>query len=374
MTNDICPVCGENGIRSVHRSGIPILQNLVYSTAEEAKNSPRGSLDLATCQGCSFSWNASFDSTAIVYDERYDNHVASATFTDYYRGLAQMLIERFDIRDGTVYDIGCGKGEFLRVFATLAPNVRCIGIDPSCTPVVDKNFELRCMRFDRSVFDGDAKLVLLRHVLEHIDAPVTFLAALRAAMPAAPLFVEVPDLNWIVKAGAFWDFCYEHCNYFTQTSLANVLMRAGFAIQAQHLSFGDQYQWALAQPADTGTLIVDATEQITALKTYAAAEISSFEKFIDRASAVGGLVVWGMSTKGVMLSTILGPERILAAIDLNASKQGRFAAVSGVEIRSQEILSRLSPGKIILVMNPNYYTEIKDIVSGIRKDLSLEIA
>ena len=24
---------------------------------------------------------------------------------------------------------------------------------------------------------------------------------------------------WIVRHGAFWDFCYEHCNYFRESSL-----------------------------------------------------------------------------------------------------------------------------------------------------------
>lgn len=343
MTNDFCPVCGENGVRSVHRSGIPILQNIVYLTAEEARTAPKGSLDLATCLGCGFSWNASFDPTAIVYDERYDNHVASPAFTAYYHELARMLIERFDIRDGTVYDIGCGKGEFLRVLSELVPDVRCVGIDPSCTPIVDGNFELRCKPFDRSVFDSQARLVLLRHVLEHIDSPASFLSALRDAMPNAPLFVEVPDLDWILKADAFWDFCYEHCNYFTSSSLEFVLSSSGFSVSEQQNSFGDQYQWALAVPATPQKAMAGGSGAIDAVNHYAETEAIALERLRYDAQQRGGVALWGMATKGVMLAILLGAENVIVGIDMNIGKQGRFAAGSGVPIVGPSTLESLPP-------------------------------
>ena len=374
LTGNICPLCSGAGVLSVHRSQIPVLQNVVYASAEAAQHAPHGRLDLATCRDCGFSWNAGFDATAIVYDERYDNHVASSAFTAYYRSLATMLIDRFDIRDGTVYDIGCGKGEFLREFSALAPAVRCIGIDPSCTPIIDGNFELRCMAFDRSVFDSAARLVLLRHVLEHIDTPAAFLEALRDAMPAAPLFVEVPDLDWILKADAFWDFCYEHCNYFTPKTLGYALARAGFDVSEQQNSFGDQYQWALAVPAAPLIAVTDGSAAIAATCAYAARETTALARLQSDARQRGGVAIWGMATKGVMLAILLGADHVITGIDMNIGKQGLFAAGSGVRIMGLSILESLPPQTRVIVMNPNYFDEISAMITGVRRDLVITSA
>lgn len=370
MTATRCPLCSAvDATLSVHRNALPTMQNVVYSSAAAACAARTGVFDLATCGVCGFSWNAAFDPALAVYDEHYDNHVASAAFNEYYASLAQMLIDRFGIVDGTVYDIGCGKGEFLRVFARLAPGVRCIGIDPSCTPVDEGNFTLRRMRFDASVFGGDARLVLLRHVLEHIDTPLEFLAALRDAMPAAPLYVEVPDLDWILGAGAFWDFCYEHCNYFTPASLAVAIAGAGFVLADQRSSFDGQYQWAIAEPGAVAGLAAGGTAAAADIVEYLADEASGLERLRATADAGNGLVLWGMATKGVLLATLLGTDRIEIGIDMNASKQGRFAAGSGLAIVGPAALAGVAPGTRVIVMNPNYLDEVRQAVSAVRDDL-----
>jgi SAM-dependent methyltransferase len=357
---------------SVDRESLPVFQNVVHQSRDAAMKAACGQFRLGTCRDCGFSWNTGFDADVMVYDESYDNHVASAVFAAYYRELVLMLIERFGISDGTVYDIGCGKGEFLRIFAALAPGVRCIGIDPSCTPVIDGNFELRCMRFDASVYTGDAKLVLLRHVLEHIDQPIAFLSALRGAMPAAPLFVEVPDLEWILEKGAFWDFCYEHCNYFTPATLTDAMRRSGFDIIEARASFGGQYQWALVRPGQgSATPIADPVAAIAKVAAYATHEAAALDRLCARADKAGGLVIWGMATKGVILSLMLGGDRVRGGIDMNSNKHGRFAPGSAVEIHPAAWLETLPPGSDVVVMNPNYLAEITAITAAIRPDLAI---
>jgi hypothetical protein len=368
-----CTVCATQDPQlSVRRAAIPVFQNVVYASADAARAAPQAAFDLGTCHACGFSYNASFDASLVTYDESYDNHVASAAFDTYYRSIATMLIDRFGIVDGTVYDIGCGKGEFLRVFCELAPGVRGIGIDPSCTPVRDGNFELRRTVFDASVFDGDARLVMLRHVLEHIAEPVDFLAALRAAMPAAPLFVEVPDLTWILRNNAFWDFCYEHCNYFNPSTLGGALRRAGFALNDQQSSFGDQYQWALATPGTADREMSGGRAAIAETAAYAQREAAQIATLQDRA-AVAGVALWGMATKGVLLASILG-DSVLGGIDMNPAKQFRFAAGTGTAIHPPEWLAELPTVVPVLAMNPNYLAEIRTAAITIRSDIVVELA
>jgi SAM-dependent methyltransferase len=369
-----CPVCGRpDPMPTVERAAIPIFQNVTYASAAAAAAAPRGRFVLATCRGCGFSYNGAFDPARIVYDENYDNHVASDAFRDYYRDLAAMLIGRFGIEDGFVYDVGCGKGEFLEILHGLAPATRAVGIDPSCTPREEGNFRLIQSRFSAALFAGDARLVLLRHVLEHLDQPVAFLKELNAAMPDAPLFIEVPDLDWILDNQAFWDFCYEHCNYFTMDSLARACREAGFSVEEQQRSFGGQYQWILCRPRrDDAAAASDPREALAKVGAYAGREAGRIAALTEVARRRGGVAIWGMATKGVMLSNILPAGLVAGGVDMNRGKQGRFVAGSGVEVHGPDWLLTRPAESAVLVMNPNYAGEIAETARAIGADVVLE--
>ncbi len=374
-----CPVCGAlNPHLSITRDAIPIFQNVVHRTREAALAAVRAPFRLGTCRACGFSYNALFNAGLMTYDPSYDNHVASSAFEDYYRSLAQMMIARFGLDSGTVYDVGCGKGEFLRILCSLAPGIRGVGMDPSCTPVDEGNFRLIRAPFEASLFEADARLVICRHVLEHIDGPRAFMAELAAAVPDVPVFVEVPNFDWILENDAFWDFCYEHCNYFTPATLAGTLARAGLRVDEQALSFGGQYQWAIARPLAGRAEPADDREAastaatLQAVRDYAEREGTRLAALAARAASAGGITVWGMATKGVLLTTLMDPTLFLGGIDSNRRKQGCFAPGSGVEIHPPSWIESLAPGATILVMNPNYLAEIKQQVRLVRPDLVLE--
>ena len=363
-----CPACqNPAGFSiSVERERLPVFQNVVWPSAAEARNAPTGRFRLTTCMTCGFSFNSEF--RGVEYDDRYDNCAPSATFEDYLQSLIAMLLSELNLSSGTVYDIGCGKGEFLRMLCRAAPGIRGVGIDPSCTPTEEGNFRLIQAFVEPAHFGSDAALVICRHVVEHMAEPVGFLSMLRESIPDVPLFVEVPELQWIFRNGAFWDFCYEHCNYFTPETLRGVLQAAGFVLDKQSLAFGGQYQWALCRPGEKGTALVADPQAIDALsREYLAVERSRMREVAARSN----IAIWGMATKGVILATMLPPEALLGGIDVNPAKQGKFAAGSGVEIHPPEWIRTLPPGTQVLVMNPNYLPEIEQTVAQLGAKVEL---
>ena len=207
--------------------------------------------------------------------------------------------------------------------------------------------------------------MLLRHVLEHVHKPIRFLSALNAAIGQATLFVEVPNLDWIFHHHAFWDFCYEHCNYFTLASLRAALSLASFDVLEQQRSFGDQYLWSICRPGASapGVMFDDNTGVHRAL-AYAQTEASRFREAEQLAKQKNGIVLWGMSTKGVILSNLMSRDLLRGGVDMNAAKQGRFAPVSGLEIHGPRWLHNPDAGSTILIMNPNYKTEIANILQS----------
>jgi hypothetical protein len=366
-----CPVCGSDAVVStVRRERLPVLQNRVFGTRAAAVESPCAPFELATCGACGFSYNGIFRSELVPYDQNYDNEVPSQVFQEYYAALARMLIDRLELSSGTVYDVGCGKGTFLRTLCKLAPGIRGYGIDPSCTPTTEDNFTLIRDVFKPGQVGPDAKLVLLRHVLEHIEEPASFLKMIGEAMPRIPLFVEVPSFEWILRNGAFWDFCYEHCNYFTGKALIHAMERAGFDVQEHQTSFGDQYQWAIGLPGSTAAKAAPpgGAAAIEDAKAYLANEQAKMSAASEMIAQAKLSVVWGMATKGVIFTTLIKPGSIAGGVDINPNKQSRFVPGSGLEIHAPEWLQTLPDDTTIFIMNSNYGEEIRKQISklGVR--------
>lgn len=152
---------------------VPILQNRVYSTAEEAESAAVG--DLEICVEAGFGWNDKFKENLIKYDDQYNNSVPSAIFDAYYDRIADYLASRYDIASAPVIDVGCGKGTFLKRMAKRY-KFKGIGIDPSYEgPSTVGNLTFIAEEFSKDHVDFEPSLVLCRHTLEHIPNPTGFL-------------------------------------------------------------------------------------------------------------------------------------------------------------------------------------------------------
>ena len=371
LTEVPCPLCGADCPDPVlERVDIPVMQNVVFQNRAEAQRSPRGVLALSVCGDCGFAFNSQFDEQRLQYDARYDNTVRSAAFAEYYAEIADYLDAKLSLDGKFVVDVGCGKGTFLEVLCGKFPRCEGKGIDPS----VDENAATADnLEFIRDIIRPEhltrkLDLVLCRHVLEHIPDPVAFLRSLRKTLPTGvSFFVEVPDLDWILEAGAFWDFCYEHCNYFTAQSLATALNAAGFRVSSVKLSFGGQYLWAEGVLSDSVPFAEETRDVLSRARRYSRQERALIEAVctrLRRAVEQGTRsVLWGMATKGVLFANLCDPERLLigACVDKNEAKQGFFIAGAGHRIDSPTVLSEHAGQALdIYVMNPNYALEIKE--------------
>ncbi len=366
-----CPLCASDDLRSsVHRDALPVMQNVVFADRAEALAAPRADLTLCTCARCGFSFNGRFDPARMVYDARYDNDVPSAAFERYYREIAADLAARHGLSRGVVCDVGCGKGRFLDLFCETVPGIEGLGIDPSCAPraaTPERPVTLVSDVFRPAHVAVVPELVVCRHTLEHIPAPLPFLRSIHEALagaPDAPLFFEVPDLDWILDRGAFWDFCYEHCNYFTAQSLAYALSAAGFAVDEVRHAFGGQYLHAHARRAAPSTPSVDAASAVARAARYAADERARIDDARARCAAASQharSALWGMATKGVLFANLVDPEGTLLAggVDINVKKQSRFTPVTAHGIHEPAWLRTLGPAPTVFVMNPNYLDEIR---------------
>ena len=132
MNTKDCPNCEANDIEVFYRTNhIPIHDVVLLKDRNEAIQYPKRDLELGYCNQCGFVFNTIFDKSVFDYNIDYEETQGySATFSNFHRKLAKRLIEKYDLKNKTVIEIGCGKGEFLTLLCEMGGNLG-YGFDPA---------------------------------------------------------------------------------------------------------------------------------------------------------------------------------------------------------------------------------------------------
>ena len=373
-----CPVCERREARIfLRREQVPVHQNLVLSTREEALRVTRGDLVLAACGACGFVFNSAFDSGKLAYGENYDNTQShSPYFARYMAQLAHHLVHDEGVRGSRIVEVGCGKGLFLRMLVTDAECANTgVGFDPSYVgPDMELEGRLRFERrfYDESCADVPADVVVCRHVIEHVPDPLELLRAVRRALGKARsprIYFETPCVEWILRNRVIWDFFYEHCSLFTAASLRTAFERTGFAVKSVGHVFGGQYLWLEAglsagehaprlEPGGIAALGAEFAQAESNLR-------AGWRERVERLAARGKVAIWGAGAKGTTFAHLLDPqsEIIDCLVDLNPGKQGRFVPGTGHCIVDVPGLAARGVHTAIL-MNPNYRQENEALLAS----------
>jgi SAM-dependent methyltransferase len=375
LDKTICPNCRSAACCHPFYEvlGVPTNSCLLVEDRAGALEFPTGDIVLAVCSGCGFIFNAAWDSGRTVYSDRYEETQGfSPTFNTFNRAIAEDLVSSYDIRGKTVLEIGCGKGEFLTLICKLGDN-HGIGYDPSFVPARQRSEQ--DVRFVREFFAEDTNevapdLLCCKMTLEHIEQTHRFLASVRsvANRKDSIIFFQVPDVDRILKEGAFWDVYYEHCSYFSAASLECLFTATGFAVRRIWTGYDDQYLMILASPAehepDTAPVDADGVDAIMRSSgRFAAAAARSRTAWLDRlrnwAASGQRTVLWGSGSKAVAFLTTLGVhDEIEHVVDINPYRVGKFLPSTGQRIVAPSFLREYRPDNVI-IMNPVYRNEVE---------------
>lgn len=236
-----CPICDAEGMVGFYAvEKVPVHSCLLACTAGNALSFPTGDLKLGLCTSCGFICNVVFDASHHAYSANYEETQGfSPHFNAFLESLARRMIDRYELRNKHILEIGCGKGEFLMLLCRLGANWG-IGIDPSYVPGRMAGPSCERVGFIQAFYSADhahlaasSDFICCRHTLEHIAPVGEFLRLLRQAIGQrndCVVFFEVPDVTRILREGAFWDIYYEHCSYFSPGSLARSFRSSGFDV------------------------------------------------------------------------------------------------------------------------------------------------
>jgi hypothetical protein len=336
-------------------------------------------------------FNSAFNPSLVTYDGTYENSLhGSPRFQAYAQELADRLSSRFALRGRLVVEVGCGKGEFLRLLCCRA-GARGLGIDESYDPSIAGDMEEDdSVTFVREPFSGlesgvRPAIIFCRHVLEHLPAPRTFVSELAAVARRSPdcgVFIEVPNVLYTLRDLGIWDLIYEHCLYFAAPALARLCESSGLRPSNVSQSFGDQYLCVEAIGTKPPAAFTPVDSEVRELSVLARefggryrAKVAEWISQLEQFRAAGRrVVIWGAGSKGVTFANVVGgAERVACLVDVNPRKMDRFVPITGQPVVGPGTLAQLRPD-VILVMNPLYVEEVEQQVRALDLNSVVRVA
>ncbi len=372
-----CQSCGSKGVIIFYEiESVPTNSCILLSSKEEAMSYPNGNILLGFCEKCGFISNAAYDTKLTEYSDRYEETQGfSPTFNDFHRELANCLIDRYNLYDKDIIEIGCGKGEFLSLLCELGGN-RGVGFDPAYDSDRGQSKARDRITFIKNFYSekylhygGD--FIVCKMTLEHTQSPFNFVTRLRRSIgdrSETIVFFQVPNVTRILQNSAFEDVYYEHCSYFSPGSLARLFRKCGFDLLSLTTAYNDQYLMIEAKPANgmvDKQLSQEDDMELLASKVVGFSKINKYRlhRWHHRLQEIRDTgkhaVLWGSGSKGVAFLTSLKiVDEIEFVVDINPHKHGFYMAGTGQSIVSPGFLMKYRPD-IVIVMNSIYRDEIQ---------------
>jgi 2-polyprenyl-3-methyl-5-hydroxy-6-metoxy-1,4-benzoquinol methylase len=228
-----CALCGSNDIEELSRRGRDLRP---FRTT--------------ICRRCGLVWAnpppAREDVRTYYADEYRRDYkgTPSRTLPQIYHA-GRGALARYDAirnllpKDGAVLDVGCGGGEL--VYLLRQRGVDATGIEPDRSYSESARSTLGLPVRTGFIQDLDFpersfKLILMYHVLEHIDRPVEILGRLcRWLTDNGVLLVEVPNIEARLEA-PITRFHPAHLFYYSPATLAAMGMASGLSVREVRLA------------------------------------------------------------------------------------------------------------------------------------------
>lgn len=293
---------------------------------------------------------------------------------DQHRRQSEFLARHCPGANRRVLEIGAGSGGFLahlrEPFEPSEPFACETWFDELSTEATATMLSipgLKKLTPDAGRFD----LIVLRHVLEHIDDIDAFLGRLDALLDeAGALFVEVPD--WSVFDRDCDPLIFEHLSQFNPHCLLTLFARLGWTCDALEKSVcatdpatPNRVMRALFRKPPHG--LAAAQDTADAFRQQYLPLYEAVNRKVDRLLAEHPektLALYPAShlSHSLLLETRLCSARLLGMFDVDPKKQGK--EFRGIRVHAPRMLEELQPD-IVLIATLAYEDEIRQALAAL---------
>ena len=373
-----CASCGGRSFETILNLGdVPLAG--YFPNKDELKTQSKYPLSLLVCNDCKLVQTDSVINPKLLFEDY--RYLSSVGLSNHFEGVADLLNERYDVRDKNILEIGCNDGVLLEPLQKLGALVE--GVDPAINVVkLAKNKGLQVYNdfFDEITF-GDDKfkskydLVISNNTFAHIiDVQSVIRGIHHVLKPSGDFIFEVHYLKSLID-GKQWDNVYhEHIFYYSIKALRNMFMKHGMTIVdfeeipihsgSIRVTVRNRNTYESQKVLDRIELESKTIGNVSYLKKYGEdvkKHISEFNEMIEKLSSKYTIAGYGASGRANMFCNLtnINKDVVKFIVDESPERCGRYIANTEIPIVSPSALKD-SYVDLIIIFAWNYSKMIMD--------------
>lgn len=268
------------------------------------------------------------------------------------------FVNKFNLQGKKILEVGCGQGEFLRIWKNY--DVRAVGIEFDQEAVnkaraegleVYKAFaENAETELPEAPFDAFVQF----NFLEHQPYPNAMLQCIYNNLTEEGTgLITVPSLEYILQNG-YYELIKDHIAYYSKETLQFLFRKNGFEVIDYQTINRDTHAITVRKRQLHDTAVWQ--ESFKKLKNELLEHVNNY---LAQGKKVA---VWGASHQGLTLLSSLGlGNKISYIIDSATFKQGKYSPASHIPIVDRRHFFE-EPVDSIIIMAPGYTEEIASII------------
>jgi SAM-dependent methyltransferase len=283
----------------------------------------------------------------------------------------QEFLDRFGLKGKKILEVGCGRGEFLRIWNHFDVHAVGIEFDPGLVDLARKEglevYEAYADDAGTDLPGAPYDAFVQFNFLEHQPRPNEMLQCIYNNLTDDGVgLVTVPSWEYILKYDGYYELLKDHLAYFSEETLKFLFQKNGFEIVDCRTVNRDTHSLLVKKRR-----AVDVSSWKESVATLKHELFAYVDGFIHQGRKVA---VWGASHQGFTLISSLGlSEKIAYIIDSAPFKQGKYAPASHVPIVDRKHFFE-DPVDSILIVAPGYTDEIAAIIkTELKPDLDIRV-
>jgi len=231
-----CRVCNNENLKEVFSLGDLYVSNFVKKN-NLGKSSP-APLELVLCMnGCGLLQLRHTVSASEMYEEYWYRSGINKTMTDELHDIVEDIESRIALSNNDhVIDIGANDGTLLRAYGS---NIKKIGFEPAknlakfnsidTTKIFQDFFSYKL--WSEEYGEIKAKVITAIGMFYDLDNPNSFVKDIYSCLDDNGIFIiQMMYLPSFLERNAFDGICHEHLEYYSFSSLSNLLEKHGLKI------------------------------------------------------------------------------------------------------------------------------------------------
>lgn len=359
-----CRACGsETGAPLVSYPSLPV--SGCYVKADSQKDDPCRPFSVVRCQSCQLVQLQESLETAFYEDYRFMGDVGEG-YSAHLQAVSDW-IGRCWSGHPRVVEVGASNGSLLALLKSSGATVS--GFEPAVTPArraQARGLDVRVAPLTPQTaapLASQADVVVIRHVLEHIDDLERFMEGVNAlAHEGTRLVIEVPDLPSTVIAGLQTNFYHPHLSYFDRRTLSALLARFGWRVDVARIVdiFGGSLLVGASRAAEPALIWPEppgvschAISEATVSAFFAdwSTSFEALRAFLDKQRAMGRTIDgYGAAERTVAALGFaeVGPQHIRRLYDRNPLLWGWCVPGSRIPILSSQVILEDPPDLMVI--------------------------